>query len=125
MRCRGDRRSILRITVMALPNVGRTPIWVPASLSNVQQASGERAIFVMRACLGEVHETKVPMGAATRPPERPDGKGPLDSVRALTRASGGSVDYPEFMVYKSGQVLPEYLIRYKHQSDCKCTHCDP
>ena len=89
------------------------------------KASGERAIFVMRACLGEVHETKAAMRSATRPPERPDGKGPLDSVRALTRPSGGSVDYPEFMVYKSGQVLPEYLIRYKHQSDCKCTHCDP
>ena len=82
-------------------NASKSDIYTTAS------TSGERAVFVMRTCLGEVHETSVAMKTATRPPERPDGRGPLDSVRALTRASGGCVDHPEFMVYKNNQVLPE------------------
>lgn len=89
------------------------------------EVGGERAIFVMRACLGECHETRAPMREATRPPERADGKGPLDSVRALTQGVGGCVEHPEFMVYKSTQVLPMYLIRYRHRDGCRCTHCDP
>ena len=79
----------------------------------------------MRACLGEVHDTTTRMVDSTRPPERADGKGPLDSVRALTWEAGGEVQYPEFMVYKNAQVMPQFLIRYKHGCGCKCTHCDP
>ena len=85
--------------------------------------AGERSMFVMRACLGEVHETKVAMPEARRPPDRPDGRGPLDSVRALTVAEGGAVEHPEFIVYKDSQVLPEYLITYRHKPGCRCTHC--
>ena len=77
----------------------------------------------MRACLGEVHETKVSMRSAKRPPERDDGKGPKDSVRAVTKAAGGAVEHPEFIVFKDSQVLPEYLITYRHAAGCKCTHC--
>ena len=86
---------------------------------------GVRSIFVLRACLGEAHDTRVAMQRATRPPERPDGRGPLDSVRALTREQGGCVDHPEYMVYESGQVLPQYLVRYRHRTGCKCSHCGP
>ena len=81
-------------------------------------------MFVIRACLGEVHETRVAMNTAKRPPERTDNRGPLDSVRAMTLSDGGVVEHPEFIVYKDGQVVPEYLITYKHKAGCKCTHCD-
>ena len=88
---------------------------------------GERFVFVMRACLGEVHETKVAMPTAKRPPDRTDGKGPLDSVRALTLADGVNdavaVEHPEYIVYNNAQVLPEYMITYKHAASCRCTHC--
>ena len=85
--------------------------------------AGERSVFVMRACLGEVHESKVALTTATRAPERADKKGPLDSVRAMTLADGGAVEHPEYIVYKDAQVLPEYVITYKHKGGCKCTHC--
>ena len=70
-----------------------------------------------------MHETKIAMQTATRAPERTDQKGPLDSVRAIPLADGGAVEHPEFIVYQNSQVLPEYLLTYKHQGGCKCTHC--
>ena len=53
------------------------------------------------AALGRSHE------AAQLPPDRPDGRGPLNSVVALTQAEGGCVEHPEFIVYKEAQTLPE------------------
>ena len=86
--------------------------------------NGERFMFVMRTCLGEIHRTKAGMEDATRPPERADERGPLNSVQAVPQSAGGCVEYPEFIVYKDAQVLPEYLIRYSHGQGCKCSHCD-
>lgn len=86
----------------------------------------ERCVFVMRACLGEVFETLVPMQTTVRAPAD------HDSVRALTGTHWrhnqpviGTVEHPEFIVYKSEQLLPEYLITYRHRDECKCTHCAP
>ena len=94
-----------------------------ADIYTTANDAGERCTFIMRACLGEVHETKVAMQTVTRAPERADQKGPLDSVRAIVIADGGAVEHPEFIVYKDNQVLPEYLMTYKHRQSCKCTHC--
>jgi hypothetical protein len=47
------------------------------------------------AALGRSHE------AAQLPPDRPDGRGTLNSVAALTQAEGGCVEHPEFVVYSS------------------------
>ena len=86
--------------------------------------AGERSMFVMRACLGEVHETKVAMPEARRPPDRPDGRGPLDSVRALTVAEGGAVEHPEFIVYKSSHLAgPARVLDHLQAQGCRCTHC--
>ena len=76
-----------------------------ADIYTTAKANGERATFVMRACLG-VHSARS-MRLRLRCSQRRAHPSALtagahfDSVRAITRASGGSVDYPEFMVYKS------------------------
>ena len=70
-------------------------------------AAGERCVLVVRTVLGEPHKTKVAMPTVNKPPDRPDGRGPLNSVVALTQAEGGCVEHPEFIVYKEAQTLPE------------------
>ena len=52
------------------------------------------------AALGRSHET------TQLPPDRPDGRGTLNSVAALTQAEGGCVEHPEFVVYKSNRRRP-------------------
>ena len=77
----------------------------------------ERCIIVLRVFVGDPYETHTGLANVTMPP---DGK---DSVVALTKAEGGSVDYPEFVCYNIHQALPEYTIYYTHEDSCKCTHC--
>ena len=136
---------------------------LPPPLSNSETArksdiytepndAGERCVLLVRAALGEAHKATAPMPKALKPPERPDGRGPLNSVVALTHDQGGAVEHPEYIVYKESQALPEYAIwsahaqpnthplapvalcahahvharierRYKHEVGCLCTHC--
>lgn len=84
---------------------------------------GERLIFVVRACLGEPYFAATAMRDALKPPERPDGRGPLTSVVARTSDEGGVVQFPEYIVYEKSKVLPQYAIWYKHLDACYCTHC--
>jgi len=93
-------------------------------------AAGERCVLVVRAALGEAHVEKLETVERARevrrwlmPPQRADGKGPLSSVVAATRAQGGAVDHPEFVVYDGNQTLPQFAIWYRHSPDCFCTHC--
>ena len=86
-------------------------------------AAGERCVLVVRVCLGEAHLAKQAMPQALMPPERLDGRGPLNSVVALTHVEGGVVEHPEYMVYKDSQCLPMFAIWYKHGAACGCTHC--
>ena len=78
---------------------------------------------MVRAILGEPHKTEVSMPTATRPPDRPGSTNPLNSVVAITQASGGCVEHPEYIVYKEAQTLPQFAIWYKHKQGCECTHC--
>ena len=57
------------------------------------------------------------------PPERPDGRGPLSSVVAMTHQHGGAVEHPEYIVYERRQCLPQFAIWYTHQPDCFCLRC--
>ena len=41
------------------------------------------------------------------------------SSAALTLKADGCVEHAEFVVYNDVQVLPEYLIKYKHRQGCK------
>ena len=58
-------------------------------------ASGERCVLITRVALGEAHQAKEACPSATRPPERRDGRGPLNSIVAVTQGNGGCVEYPE------------------------------
>ena len=84
---------------------------------------GRRCMLVVRTCLGEAHHADSAAPKMLRPPERADGRGPLSSVVARTLHDGGCVEHPEFIVYKETQVLPEYMIYYRHAAACACTHC--
>ena len=94
-----------------------------SDIYTTENGQGERCILVVRACLGEVYQAKSPMRQALMPPERPDGRGALNSVAALRTDQGGCVEHSEYIVYQSSQCLPEYAIWYKHASACRCTHC--
>ena len=41
----------------------------------------------------------------------------------MTLREGGVVEFPELVVYNNAQLLPEYLVTYRHDPACKCTHC--
>ena len=86
-------------------------------------AAGERCILITRVCLGEASIATRPCREATRPPEREDGRGPLNSIVAATTREGGCVEHPEFIVFKEAQALPEYAVWYRHEAGCHCTHC--
>jgi ubiquitin len=92
-------------------------------------AEGERQMLVARVCLGTTHMTETAMQNATMPPERSDGKAPLDSVTAEKNdpspGSGkkGVVDHREYIVYKGTQAFPEYCIWYVHDDTCQCARC--
>ena len=86
-------------------------------------AAGERCILITRVCLGEASIATTPCPQATRPPERVDRRGPLNSIVAATQSGGGCVEHPEFIVFKEAQALPEYAVWYQHEADCNCTHC--
>ena len=86
-------------------------------------AEGERCILITRVCLGEASIATRPCREATRPPEREDGRGPLNSIVAATMSEGGCVESPEFIVFKEAQALPEYAVWYRHEAGCHCTHC--
>jgi len=85
--------------------------------------NGERCVLVVRACLGEAHLALEACPDLLKPPERDDGRGPLNSVVAETSQRGGAVEHPEYVVYKETQALPEYAIWYRHLDECRCTHC--
>ena len=86
-------------------------------------AAGERCILITRVCLGEASIATTPCQQATRPPERMDGRGPLNSIVAATMSDNGCVEHPEFIVFKEAQALSEYAVWYRHEADCNCTHC--
>ena len=85
--------------------------------------NGTRCMFFCRVCLGEIHEAKNTLETIRMPPERSDNRGPYNSVKAATLHYGGRVEYPEYIVYLTNQVYPEFRIEYRHSLSCKCTHC--
>ena len=89
-------------------------------------AAGERGILLARVCLGEPHYTNLPMQTATIPPTRPDGVTVYDSVIARSTEEGGCVQFPEYIVYREAQMMPQFVITYTHEPRCKCASCvDP
>jgi hypothetical protein len=91
---------------------------------------GLRCVFLTRVCLGEPFFcTRNSMGAEDMrelkmPPERPDKRGPCNSVVGETQSAEGHVMFREYIVYDRNQAVPEFLIWYKHKVDCECSQCD-
>lgn len=71
--------------------------------------SSERKMILARLALGRVFRAEQHCQERTRPP------GGYDSVWAVTRENGGSVDHPELMIYKEQQALPQFVITYRHE----------
>merc|ERR1712232_372752 len=84
---------------------------------------GERCVLVTRVCLGEAFVANEPTPTRKRPPERRNGRGPLNSIVAATRADGGCVEHAECVIFERAQALPQFAIWYKHSLECQCTHC--
>ena len=80
-------------------------------------------MFLSRVCLGEAQVANAQLRNIWKPAERPDYRGPMNSVVANAIAVGGCVEYNEYIIYKGAQAYPAYIIEYKHKTTCSCTHC--
>ena len=87
-------------------------------------------MFLTRVALGEAFQAKEYMQDLRTAPCRKcgpkcrcDGFACFGSVFALTRESGGVLDYPEHIVYDARQMLPVMLVRYVHNYLCECAVC--
>jgi hypothetical protein len=94
-----------------------------ADIYTTPNDANERCLLVVRTCLGEPSFAREGCPNRTLPDERPDGRGALNSVVALTHSEGGAVEHREFIVYKETQALPQYAVWYRHKAECDCTHC--
>jgi len=81
-----------------------------------------RVVLVGRVALGEVHQAAQYSQSLRRPPADASGR-PLDSVMGLPSSSGGVLDFPELVVYKPSQVVPQFVICYRHKVGCGCRTC--
>ena len=48
-----------------------------------------------------------------------------DSVLGEDEAHGGLLEHREYVVYKPEQILPRYLLYYRHGEQCECFRCAP
>lgn len=91
-------------------------------LQNRQPRTAQRQMIIARAVLGTPYYAPTPMPGLTRPPDGPDGR-PFDSVIAVERKDGGSVDHTEVMIYTLNQALPLAVVTYSHDPSCACAEC--
>jgi len=82
----------------------------------------QRVVLVGRVALGEVHRAPHYTQSLRRPPSNTEGV-PFDSVLGLPSSSGGVLDFPELVVYKANQVIPQFVICYRHKIGCRCRTC--
>jgi hypothetical protein len=45
------------------------------------------------------------------------------SILGQSRASGGVVDHPEYVIFDKAQALPIAVVTYQHTSSCRCCRC--
>ncbi|CAE8637866.1 unnamed protein product, partial [Polarella glacialis] len=81
-----------------------------------------RCLLVARVALGEVHEMQHSDDTLRRPPLNADSIR-CDSVLGMPRSRGGCVDYDEFVVYKTAQATPQFIVEYEHLPTCSCRCC--
>eukprot|EP00931_Biecheleriopsis_adriatica_P060669 TRINITY_DN36445_c0_g1_i1.p1 TRINITY_DN36445_c0_g1~~TRINITY_DN36445_c0_g1_i1.p1 ORF type:complete len:619 (+),score=106.66 TRINITY_DN36445_c0_g1_i1:97-1953(+) len=84
-----------------------------------------RCLLVARVALGEVYEMCASDSSLRRPPLVQPGNVRCDSVLGVPRERGGCVDYDEFVIYKTSQAAPQFIIEYEHTPSCCCRCCLP
>ena len=67
---------------------------------------GLRCLLVVRVCPGEPYRALHSDPGMKRPPDRPDGKGPLSSVVGMTQAERGMLAHREYIVYRESTSTP-------------------
>jgi hypothetical protein len=84
----------------------------------------ERVMFLVRVLMGNYYTAKTGMKKITTPPDQTTGERlAFDSVYGATRHEGGAVDHPEIIIYKDTQLLPLYMVKYRHEIGCPCALC--
>jgi len=84
-----------------------------------------RTVIVVRAALGAPYRLTAPNPEMTVPPPHPVDGAPYDSVFApgIQESGVGGVDWPEAIVSRDSQLLPAFLVDYKHMNSCTCSEC--
>ena len=95
-----------------LANGTPDPTWVPYSDST--NAAGHHCMLLCRVAMGTPYLTDVTHQHERRPPPNPATQGlPYDSIFAETQvANYGTQLHNEYIVFKSSQVYPEFIIWY-------------
>mmetsp|Transcript_164057 Transcript_164057/g.521679 ORF Transcript_164057/g.521679 Transcript_164057/m.521679 type:complete len:124 (+) Transcript_164057:659-1030(+) len=96
---------------------------------------GIRRTLLTLVCLGEAFRTKSGMTEFNMPPcakcsleirascTCPSKGDTFDSISAVTKDEGGSVDLPEHVIFASYQAVPLVEVAYKHHAECVCNLC--
>ena len=79
---------------------------------------GKRCLILAQVSLGKILK-------ALRPMPRFQPEADVDSVLGEDYKHGGMLDHREYVVYRSSQVLPRYLLWYHHTERCECVRCIP
>jgi len=83
-----------------------------------EDESGNKCVFLARVMLGN----SLPRWRNCPETQAKD-LGEFDSICALTRSSGGAVDFPEAVIFQKTLALPCFKFVYKHAPACMCNLC--
>jgi len=90
-----------------------------------QTKTAEREVLVVRVIVGSAFHALLPNPDLTAPPRCGLTDAVIyDSVYGECRNMGGSVDFPEVVIFDRTYLYPMYLVRYQHHADCGCQFCN-
>jgi len=94
----------------------------PHKPANCEVPENLRCMICARVALGEIYEATRSDDSLRRPPLGRDNTR-CDSLVGVPRDRGGCVDYDEFVIFKPGQAVPQFVIEYEHLPECQCRFC--
>ena len=112
----GDNKgSMYGIGTYFAHNVSKCDFYSPISERSRWQV---KEVLLSRVLLGETFLADRALGERTK--RAPDG---YDSVMALARWEGGSVDHREYVIFNPARAWPMFRVQYRHLVDCECHNC--
>ena len=102
------------------PNFSKSDMYTKSSDA---KRDGMRSMLMCRVVAGEAYRAKEPCTTRTCPPDNPIDGNQFDSVYGVPRLAGGSVDWPELVVFRDTRILPMYIVNYSHARECVCRTC--